>query len=109
MIFVSFAWLGEHDTQESFEANTPFAFLGQQLQSMHFAGRFVILVLDGYDRLSPFYRAQLKALGLELIDYGPDTRQLRSRFHGLDRFDVTASSASSGGSRCERSNKREQS
>lgn len=87
MIFVSFAWLGEHDTQESFEANTPFAFLGQQLQSMHFAGRFVILVLDGYDRLSPSYRVQLKTLGLELIDYGPDTRQLRSRFQGLDRFD----------------------
>lgn len=86
-MFVSFAWLGQHDSEAAFDCEAPFSFLGEQLQSFGFAGRYVIIFLGGYEKLSLKYRSLLKRCGFEIVDFAAETRQLALQFPELERFD----------------------
>lgn len=85
-MFVSFAWLGPGETELSLEATAPFEFVGRQLAASRFAGRFIIIFLDGFANLSAHYCARLKELGFELVDFGDETRRIVGALAGLQRF-----------------------
>lgn len=87
MIFASCAWVGEHGSDASFEANAPYQFVGEQLQAYGFRGRFVLIFLEGCDKLSAGYRSRLRQLGFDVVDFAAETRRLAARFPALQQLD----------------------
>lgn len=85
-MFVTFAWLPESADPESFDAEIPLTFLGEQIAASRFGGRFLILFLSGLQRLSVEYAARLQQLGFEVVDFEDETRRLQESFRGLSRF-----------------------
>ncbi len=81
---VIIAWCNK-DTQ-SFEEHVPLKFVGQRNAKLGFSNTIQVLFLDGFDRLSDTYKAELKNLGYQLYDASHIYQSFAQQYSRLDRF-----------------------
>src|SRR5262249_51533829 len=85
-MFFIIAWLKENQDATSFEEQVPLLFLGEFMRRQGSDQMFNIIFLDGYEKLSPDYISNLRAVGFNLVDFTSECRRLMKVFQKLERF-----------------------
>lgn len=71
--------------EASFRQSIPFELLGESMQKYQSSFPVKVVVLEGYDKLSPSYLKKLESLGFKLINYDDRYQKIIERFPNISR------------------------
>ncbi len=81
-------WVNAGMTTDRFDAINPFSAVAEIYARRGWRNPFTILLFDGYNQLTPDYRAKLGEWGYALVDYSAETERLYAQFPALMRYPI---------------------
>lgn len=86
MLYIS-AWVAKDKDAAAFERSVPLLFNARRLRRMGSRLEATVVFLEGFDRLSPGYVAELAAHGFHALDASERLREAEAATPELERFD----------------------
>ncbi len=89
-IFYTSAWYNKDDdsfrAQIPFEKLIPLRLLGQSVIKYKPQARVRVVILEGYENISPNYIKELRALGLDMVDYTAEFKKIVSQYPKIKNY-----------------------